>query len=277
DVDYLLNNILDPNAVIGKDYQQTFVKTKDGQTVAGIVSEDTERAITLKTLGGGTMTVQRADVASTELSPLSLMPEGLLTPMSEEDVRDLFLYLRQRSQVPMLLTAINANDFFNGTDLRNWVPSHEAWRVSIGELIGRGKAGSPVSLASDMTAVDYKLSAEIRIAGEKCAAELILSGQRTKSGFHGATLGFGGPSALALWEYRAATDPKAVPGSRALGDDRWHALEVLRKGDRLLVSVDGRKEFDIPDPRRRQRVPFAIHLLGEGAELRVKGLKIEPL
>src|SRR5439155_18064322 len=121
------------NAVIGKDYQQTFVKTKDGQTVAGIVTEDTERAITLKTLGGGSVTVQRSDVASAELSPLSMMPEGLLTPMSEEDVRDLFLYLRQRQQVPMLLTAVNANDFFSGSDLRNWVPSQDAWRIENGE------------------------------------------------------------------------------------------------------------------------------------------------
>jgi hypothetical protein len=35
DVDYLLNNILDPNAIIGKDYQQTFVKTKDGADCGG--------------------------------------------------------------------------------------------------------------------------------------------------------------------------------------------------------------------------------------------------
>ena len=37
DTDYLLQNILDPNATIGKDYQQTFITTKDGQAVSGIV------------------------------------------------------------------------------------------------------------------------------------------------------------------------------------------------------------------------------------------------
>jgi putative heme-binding domain-containing protein len=277
DLDYLLNNILDPNAIIGKDYQQTFVKTKGGQTVAGIVTEDTERALTLRTLDGGTMTVQRADVASTELSPLSMMPEGLLAPMSEEAVRDLFLYLRQRQQVPMLLTSVNANDFFNGSDLRNWLPSADAWRVENGELVGRGIAGAPVAISSEMIVGDYKLSAQVRVTGGRAAVELVLAGERDATSFLGLTLGFGGPSPLALWEYRAATDPKAQPGTKPLGDAQWHTVEVIRKGGRLRISVDGEIEFDVEDPRHRRRVSPAFHLLGEDAELRVKALMIEPL
>ena len=100
DVDYLLQNILDPNANIGKDYQQTFVKTKDAQTVSGILAADDASSVTLKTLAGP-VTVQRADIASIEVSPNSLMPEGLLMGVDEESIRDLFLYLRQKQQVPL--------------------------------------------------------------------------------------------------------------------------------------------------------------------------------
>ena len=100
DVDYLLQNVLDPNAIIGKDYQQTFVQTKDGQIVSGIIAADDASAVTLKTFAG-LVTVQRADIASIEVSPNSLMPEGLLAVMDEESVRDLFLYLRQKQQVPL--------------------------------------------------------------------------------------------------------------------------------------------------------------------------------
>ena len=100
DVDYLLQNILDPNANIGKDYQQTFVKTKDAQTVSGILAADDSSSVTLKTLAGP-VTVQRADIAGVEVSPNSLMPEGLLMGVDEESVRDLFLYLRQKQQVPL--------------------------------------------------------------------------------------------------------------------------------------------------------------------------------
>jgi putative heme-binding domain-containing protein len=282
DLEYLLLNILDPNAIIGKDYQQTFVKTKDGQIVAGIIAEDTERAISLKTLGGGIVTVQRADVASTEISPLSMMPEGLLTPLHEPDVRDLFLYLRQKQQVPMLVTEANANDFFNGSDLHNWIAdtgkTHaESWRAENGEITGHGNASAPVALTSEMVAGDYRLSAQVRIRGEKAAAEIVLCGERDASGFHGITLSFGGPSALALVDYRAAMDAAVKAGSRALGDEQWHSLEIVRKDGKLTVSVDGKAEFQTEDPRHRRRVSPAFHLLGEGAELRVKALKIEAL
>jgi hypothetical protein len=54
----------------------------------------------LKTFAGR-VTVQRADIDSIEISPNSLMPEGLLVGVDEESVRDLFLYLRQKQQVPL--------------------------------------------------------------------------------------------------------------------------------------------------------------------------------
>jgi putative heme-binding domain-containing protein len=277
DIDYLLNNIVDPNALIGKDYQQTFVKTKDGQTVAGIVVQDTDRAIGLKTLTGDSITVQKSDVASTEVSPLSMMPEGLLSVLHEPDVRDLFLYLRQKQQAPMLVTAMNANDFFTGTDLKNWRPSNPAaWRVEAGELIGKGGA-KPEALTSDMVAGDYKLTAQVRVTGDKAAAELVLTGARDGQHFLGTSLSFGGPSALNLWEYRAAADPQVTAGKKALSGDGWHTLEIVRKDDQLKVSVDGVLEFEQRDARHRRRVSPSIWLQGDGAELRLKGLKIEAL
>jgi putative heme-binding domain-containing protein len=277
DVEYLLANILDPNAIIGKDYQQTFVKTKDGQTVAGIVTQDTERAISLRTLGGDVLTVQKSSVASTEVSPLSMMPEGLLATMHEPDVRDLFLYLRQKQQVPMLVTAVNANDFFNGTDLRNWRPSDPpAWRVEGGGLVGRGGAKA-ASLTSEMVAGDYKLSGQVQVRGENLAAELVISGEHDASNFHGVTLSFGGPSSVNLWKYRAAAPPAVTAGRRSLSGGAWHALEVVRKDDTIRVSIDGAIEFELDDPRHRRRTSPAFWLAGEGAELRVKALRIEAL
>jgi putative heme-binding domain-containing protein len=100
DVDYLLQNILDPNATIGKDYQQTFITTKSGQLVAGIITAEDERAVVLKTLADP-VTVPRADIKEMQTSEMSMMPEGLLLALDEQGVRDLFLYLRQRKQVPL--------------------------------------------------------------------------------------------------------------------------------------------------------------------------------
>ena len=99
DLDYLLQNILDPNAVIGKDYQQTIVRTKDGQILSGVITGEDGSAVTLKTLVGNSV-VQRKDIASLETLEHSLMPEGLLAGLQENDIRDLFLYLRQSKALP---------------------------------------------------------------------------------------------------------------------------------------------------------------------------------
>jgi putative heme-binding domain-containing protein len=100
DVDYLLLNIIDPNAIIGKDYQQTFITTKSGQFLAGIIASEDAREVVLKTLGDP-VTVPRAEIKEMKTSDQSMMPEGLLLALDEQSVRDLFLYLRQRQQVPL--------------------------------------------------------------------------------------------------------------------------------------------------------------------------------
>jgi len=94
DVDYLLQNILAPNAEIGRDFQQTFITTKSGNLVAGVVTNEDGKSVTLKTLAQA-VTIANDDIAKRELSPLSMMPEGLLGTLQEQEVRDLFLFLRQ--------------------------------------------------------------------------------------------------------------------------------------------------------------------------------------
>ncbi len=94
DLDYLLRNILDPNAEIGRDFQQTYITTKSGNLIVGVLLNEDAKSLTLKTLASP-ITIALDDIAKRELSPLSMMPEGLLNSLQEQEVRDLFLYLRQ--------------------------------------------------------------------------------------------------------------------------------------------------------------------------------------
>ena len=94
DLDYLLRNILDPNAEIGRDFQQTYITTKSGNLIVGVLINEDAKSLTLKTLASP-ITIALDDIAKRELSPLSMMPEGLLNSLQEQEVRDLFLYLRQ--------------------------------------------------------------------------------------------------------------------------------------------------------------------------------------
>ena len=99
-LDYLLENMLDPSAVIGKDYQLTQVLTTDGRQINGIVKNENATAVTLQT-PTDLVTIPIADIDVRELVKLSLMPEGQLKPMSPEDVRDLVAYLGAAAQVPL--------------------------------------------------------------------------------------------------------------------------------------------------------------------------------
>ncbi len=101
DLDYILRNILDPNAEIGHDYQLTIVETNDGRTAAGIVQKETPAAVTLANQAEVT-TLARDNIKKMEKLEMSLMPPGLLSAMSETEVVDLIAYLRTTEQVPVV-------------------------------------------------------------------------------------------------------------------------------------------------------------------------------
>lgn len=98
-LDYLLDNMVDPSAVVNADFRMSVVDLKDDRTLNGLVVAKTDRTISLRTQSE-TLTLERAEITSLRESALSLMPEGLLEGLSETQVRDLIAYLMHRSQVP---------------------------------------------------------------------------------------------------------------------------------------------------------------------------------
>jgi len=101
-LDYLLENIIDPGAVVTADFRMSIVELKDGRTFNALISAKTERTVTLKTMTE-TITLDRRDIASISESTVSLMPEGLLDALPPEQARDLIAYLVHQTQAPMPL------------------------------------------------------------------------------------------------------------------------------------------------------------------------------
>ena len=273
DVDYLLQNILDPNALIGKDYQSTTIETKDGRIIVGIVRADNEQAIELKTLTGP-VTVPRADVKSVVVSEVSMMPEGLLAGLDPAQVADLFAYLGSQQQVPMAVTAMNSLDFFNGRDLSRWQKSSDAWSFADGIMRVRGNAQRPEKLVSEMIAGDFKLTGQLQIIGENAAAEIVLRGRITDQEFGGFSVSLGGPTPSNLWIYLIGKPQPALTGP-VLPPARWIPFEIEGRGSKVRVAFDGQEAFAFNAPGREARTTPAFYLLGEGAELQLKDLKIE--
>jgi putative heme-binding domain-containing protein len=98
-LDYVLTNVVDPGAVISREYQVTLLRTKGGRVVSGIATE-TERAVQVVS-DTGTVLIPRGEIAKVRLSDLSMMPEGLLSGLAEQEVADLVAYLRTTKQVPL--------------------------------------------------------------------------------------------------------------------------------------------------------------------------------
>jgi putative heme-binding domain-containing protein len=93
-LDYLLENVLDPNALIGKDYQLNVFKLKNGNTVSGLVQSETTEVFNTVMPGGVKLAVAKAEVASREVLAVSLMPEGLFDALQPQQVIDLVAYLQ---------------------------------------------------------------------------------------------------------------------------------------------------------------------------------------
>ena len=78
----------------------TVFQLADGQTVSGVVVEQTDKTLTIQTQKERVI-IPQSDIVRSKRSALSLMPDGLLTPLSEEQVRDLVGYLMSSQQVPL--------------------------------------------------------------------------------------------------------------------------------------------------------------------------------
>jgi putative membrane-bound dehydrogenase-like protein len=99
-LDYLLENILDPSATVAADFRMTVFEMKDGRVINGVVVEKSEKTLTVQTQTDR-VTIQRADIEEQKTSTLSLMPDGLFQNLTEEQVRDLIGYLMSPDQVPL--------------------------------------------------------------------------------------------------------------------------------------------------------------------------------
>jgi len=90
---YILQNIIDPNAVIPNVYRASTLETKDDRVITGIVTKEDGVAVTIIT-ATETNVIPKSDVQSLQQSQLSMMPEGLIQTMTDADVRDLVAYLK---------------------------------------------------------------------------------------------------------------------------------------------------------------------------------------
>jgi putative membrane-bound dehydrogenase-like protein len=98
-IDYLLENIVDPSGVVNRDYRMSVVTLTDGRVLNGLVTARDDRAVTLVTPTDRHV-IPTEDIDEVTVTQQSPMPEGLLDLLSPDAIRDLIGYLMQPAQVP---------------------------------------------------------------------------------------------------------------------------------------------------------------------------------
>lgn len=89
---YFLESMIDPNAVIGQDYQVTELEQIDGETISGLLVSESESGVVLRTLTD-TITLDKKKISKRQLAQHSMMPEGLLDGLNERQRIELIKYL----------------------------------------------------------------------------------------------------------------------------------------------------------------------------------------
>jgi putative membrane-bound dehydrogenase-like protein len=99
----MLLQIVDPNAGIREGYTLFQIVVKDGRQLLGYIEESDGKNVSLRDAAGQLTTLAEEDVAGKQALPMSLMPEGLLDDLNEQQLRDLFAYLESvESRKPLV-------------------------------------------------------------------------------------------------------------------------------------------------------------------------------
>ncbi|MBL9084918.1 MAG: c-type cytochrome [Planctomycetales bacterium] len=99
-LDYLLENVVDPSASVAADFRSVSVTLADGRVLSGVVGEQNDRTVTLLT-AQEPQVLDRNEIEELTPTGQSLMPDGQLQQMAPDQIRDLIKYLMSTEQVPL--------------------------------------------------------------------------------------------------------------------------------------------------------------------------------
>ena len=278
DLDYILQNMIDPNAVIPNDYLAWNIETKDGRSITGVLKEQNDHAVTVAT-ANETLTLPRNEIATMQQSKLSMMPEGLLTSLNDQEVRDLIYYLRQLNQVPLAATPDTIALFFNGKDLTNWDGDAAVWRVDNGEIVGESKTGLKHNefLKSQFMLEDFRLVLRVKLTPNNANSGVQFRSQPFEAyEMKGCQADIGAGWWGKLYEENGRALLWDKSGDAFVKTNDWNTYEILAVGSKIRTALNGHLCTDLDDAQiaRRGIIGLQVHS-GGPTEVRFKDIELE--
>jgi putative membrane-bound dehydrogenase-like protein len=90
----MLLNVIHPSAEIREGFENYIVRTADGRILTGFIADQDANVIVLRGADGQNLSLRRDEIDDLRASRESLMPAGQLKAWSDQQIRDLFAYLR---------------------------------------------------------------------------------------------------------------------------------------------------------------------------------------
>jgi putative membrane-bound dehydrogenase-like protein len=278
-LDYLLQNIVDPSAVMAKEYQPLVVRLEDGRVITGIKKEETADSLTLVTQNES-LTVAKDEIMEQKQSEKSMMPDNQLTQFTPHGIRSLVAYLQAGGQTPMLATADNVGTFFNGENLAGWVGDAKLWSVENGEIVGKtdGLAKNEF-LISELSVGDFRLELDVKLLDNEGNSGIQIRSQPIAGGEmkgYQADIGAGWWGKLYEEHGRALLEAKGGEEFVKKGD--WNRYEIVAAGSRVRTWINGNLCVDRDDPEAARLGVIGLQLHSGGkTEVRFKNLKLSLL
>lgn len=98
--DDVLTAIIQPSKDISNRYRTTLIETAEGKVYQGLLIYEAVDSLIIQTGPSTTVRVVNKQIASKRLTDVSLMPAGLLDMLKDEEIGDLYAYLKSLGGAP---------------------------------------------------------------------------------------------------------------------------------------------------------------------------------
>ncbi len=278
DLDYLLSNIVDPSAVMAKEYQPTILITVDGRIVTGLIRAEDENSVTVQS-ADALVVLPLEEIEERRLGDKSMMPEDQLKQFSPKEIRSLIAYLGGKTQVPMRANAETAGLMFNGKDLSHWSSSDDLWKVDQGEIVGQTSGIDHNNwLISDLEVGDFRFTVDVLLVDNLGNSGIQFRSSATEGEVSGYQADVGAGWWGKLYEEHGRGLLWDKSGETHVAEGQWNTYEIVAVGSKISTSINGELCVELDDPKgaRRGIIAFQLHS-GGNTEVRFRNLRLEVL
>ncbi|WP_437185400.1 PVC-type heme-binding CxxCH protein [Planctomicrobium sp. SH668] len=282
-LEYILSNIVDPSAVMAKEYRPTIIATEDGRLLTGILKEENANTLQVQTTTE-LMTVPINSIEERRESEKSMMPDGLLNQLSPVEIRSLIAYLASPMQVPVQADSNTVANFFNGTDLTGWRTTREVdaplWTVENGEIVGKsGGLKHNAFLVSEYSLSDFHFKCEVKLTPNEGNSGIQFRSQPLPDGeMRGYQADIGAGWWGKLYEESARGLLVNNDSDSIVRYGEWNVYEIVTVGSRTQLYLNGQKTAEVNDPQAARKGVIGLQIHSGGPmEIRFRNLELKLL